>query len=130
MIDPRRFALTAAPGTLGVRLAAEAPSVLAENAYVYVEGQVRRPGAVNYTSGMTAGGAIALAGGVNDRRLSSLRDRRADDRRLCDGAQRTHDDCQRDAGSLVLVTALAVPLDDADPTPVLRAGRVILDVDS
>ena len=68
VIDRRRFALTTAAGALGVLLAAEAPFVLAENAYVYVEGQVRRPGAVNYTSGMTAGGAIALAGGVNDRR--------------------------------------------------------------
>jgi protein involved in polysaccharide export with SLBB domain len=112
------------------RCESPAPFVLAENVYVNVEGQVRRPGAVNYTSGMTGGGAIALAGGVNHRRLASLRDRRADDRRLCGGAQRTHDDCQRDGGGLVVVTALAVPLNDADPTPVLRAGRLILAVDS
>jgi len=40
-----------------------APPVLAQEAYVYVQGEVRTPGAIKYTNGMTLSQAIALAGG-------------------------------------------------------------------
>jgi polysaccharide biosynthesis/export protein len=58
-MDRRRFLLTSLAGGLAVL----APPVLAQDAYVYVQGEVRKPGAIPHTSGMTFSQAIALAGG-------------------------------------------------------------------
>jgi len=57
-MDRRRFLLTSLAGALVVL----APPVLAQDAYVYVQGEVRTPGAIKYTGGMTLSQAVALAG--------------------------------------------------------------------
>ena len=59
-MDRRRFLLTSLAGIFAVL----APPVRAQDAYVYVQGEVRTPGAIPYTSGMTLSQAVMLAGGV------------------------------------------------------------------
>jgi protein involved in polysaccharide export with SLBB domain len=58
-VNRRRFLRTSLAGAL----AGLAPPVPAQDDYVYVQGEVRRPGAIKYTSGMTLLRALSLAGG-------------------------------------------------------------------
>lgn len=51
------------PADLAGTFAVLAPPVLAQHAYVYVQGEIRTPGAIKYASGMTLSQAVTLAGG-------------------------------------------------------------------
>jgi protein involved in polysaccharide export with SLBB domain len=60
-MDRRRFLLTSLVGMLSVPIVAACGG---DEPYIYVEGEVRRPGGVQYTKGMTLGQGIAQAGGL------------------------------------------------------------------
>jgi hypothetical protein len=49
-----------------------ASSALAHDAYVYVQGEVRTPGGIKYTSEMTLRQAIAIAGGLTQTGFTPL----------------------------------------------------------
>ena len=73
-MDRRRFLLTSLAGVLAASLTAAAPPAPAQGLYfyVYVEGEVRKPGAVTFSTGMTLKQGIALAGGFTA--TASIRD--------------------------------------------------------
>jgi protein involved in polysaccharide export with SLBB domain len=60
-MDRRRFLLVSLVGMLGVPIVA---AFGGDDPYIYVEGEVRRPGAIKYTNGKTLSQGIVQAGGL------------------------------------------------------------------